>query len=94
MKTLKKCVRNPARPERCIAESYLAEECIAFCSEFLKQSIHVKEKEVRNEEFENDVILEGHPISKTTSITLIDKEKDIAHCSVLLNTTIMDPFLE
>ncbi|XP_020258863.1 uncharacterized protein LOC109835292 [Asparagus officinalis] len=94
MKTLKKCVRNPARPEGCIAESYLAEECIAFCSEFLKQSIHVKEKEVRNEEFENDVIFEGRPISKTTSITLTDKEKDIAHRSVLLNTAIMDPFLD
>ncbi|XP_020266364.1 uncharacterized protein LOC109841838 [Asparagus officinalis] len=81
MNTLKKCVRNPARPKGCIVESYLAEVCIAFCSEFLKQSIHVKEKEVRNEEFENDVIFEGRSISKTTSITLINKEKDIAHRS-------------
>ncbi|KAK9901035.1 hypothetical protein M0R45_002304 [Rubus argutus] len=28
MKTLKDYVRNPARPEGCIAESYLADECI------------------------------------------------------------------
>ncbi|XP_010490106.1 PREDICTED: uncharacterized protein LOC104767831 [Camelina sativa] len=30
-KVLKDFVRNPARPEGCIAESYLAEECMEFC---------------------------------------------------------------
>ena len=30
MKVLKDFVRNPARPEGCIAESYLAEECMNF----------------------------------------------------------------
>ncbi|KAK9929509.1 hypothetical protein M0R45_026605 [Rubus argutus] len=30
MKTLKDYVRNPARPEGCIAESYLADECMSF----------------------------------------------------------------
>ncbi|CAH9051690.1 unnamed protein product [Cuscuta epithymum] len=94
MKALKKCVRNTARPEGCIAESYLAEECIAFCREFLEKSLHVEENEVRNVEFENDTILEGRPISKTTAIMLTDKEKNIAHRSVILNTSIMDPFVQ
>ncbi|XP_013594286.1 PREDICTED: uncharacterized protein LOC106302291 [Brassica oleracea var. oleracea] len=44
MKVLKDFVRNPARPEGCIAESYLAEECIRFCSEFLKKTTNVQEK--------------------------------------------------
>ncbi|XP_020865779.1 uncharacterized protein LOC110224236 [Arabidopsis lyrata subsp. lyrata] len=41
MKVLKDFVRNPARPEGCIAESYLAEECVQFCSDFLKKSTSV-----------------------------------------------------
>ena len=38
MKVLKDFVRNPARPEGCIAEAYLAEECVWFCSQFLKKN--------------------------------------------------------
>lgn len=94
MKTLKDYVRNNARPEGCIAESYLAEECMRFCGDFLKKSIHVEEKEVRNDDFANEVILEGRPISGSTSITLSDREKTIAHLAVLMNTAVLDPYLE
>ncbi|XP_013607705.1 PREDICTED: uncharacterized protein LOC106314372 [Brassica oleracea var. oleracea] len=38
MKVLKDFVRNLARPEGCIAEAYLAEECVRFCSQFLKKN--------------------------------------------------------
>ncbi|CAE6012555.1 unnamed protein product [Arabidopsis arenosa] len=58
MKVLKDFVRNPARPEGCIAESYLAEECVQFCSDFLKKSTSVEEKLDRNTEYENISILE------------------------------------
>jgi len=70
MKVLKDFVRNPARPEGCIAESYLAEECIRFCSEFLKKTTNVQEKVDRNMEYENNSILEGRPISSGTTFTL------------------------
>ena len=35
MKVIKNFVRNRYRPECCIAESYLIEEAIEFCSDFL-----------------------------------------------------------
>lgn len=70
MKVLKDFVRNPARPEGCIAESYLAEECIPFCSEFLKKTTNVQEKVDRNMEYENNSILEGRLISSGTTFTL------------------------
>jgi hypothetical protein len=37
MKVLKGYVRNRYHPEGCIAESYIGEESVEFCSEFLKQ---------------------------------------------------------
>ncbi|XP_013694784.2 uncharacterized protein LOC106398827 [Brassica napus] len=72
MKVLKDFVRNPARPEGCIAESYLAEECIRFCNEFLKKTTNVQEKVDRNMEYDNNSILEGRLIS-TVNISNICK---------------------
>ena len=36
MKKLKNYVRNKARPEGCIAEGYVAEEALTFCSMYLR----------------------------------------------------------
>ena len=36
MKKFKNYVRNKARPEGCIAESYVAEEALSFCSMYLR----------------------------------------------------------
>ncbi|XP_022883480.1 uncharacterized protein LOC111400296 [Olea europaea var. sylvestris] len=38
MKTLKGYVRNHSRPEGCIAKRYLADECMHFCSGYMKQA--------------------------------------------------------
>ena len=35
MHTLKEFVRNRARPEGSIAEAYIADECLTFCSRYL-----------------------------------------------------------
>jgi len=35
MKTLKGHVRNMARPEACMAEGYIEDECIGFLTEYL-----------------------------------------------------------
>ena len=36
MKTLKEYVRNRNHPEACIMESYIAEEAVKFCSEYVE----------------------------------------------------------
>ncbi|XP_020874040.1 uncharacterized protein LOC110226484 isoform X2 [Arabidopsis lyrata subsp. lyrata] len=94
MKVLKDFVRNPARPEGCIAESYLAEECVRFCSDFLKKTTNVEEKLDRNIEYESNSILEGRPISAATSFSLSDMEKKVAHLDVLHNTAVMDKYVD
>ena len=94
MKVLKDFVRNLARPEGCIAESYLAEECIRFCSEFLKKTTNVQEKVDRNMEYENNSILEGRPISSGTTYTLTEMEKRVAHLAIIQNMAIVEPYVE
>lgn len=91
---LKDFVRNPARPEGCIAESYLAEECVRFCSDFLKKTISVEEELERNTEYESNSILEGRPISTATSVTLSDVDKKIAHLAVIQNMAVVDTYVE
>lgn len=95
MKTLKAFVKNYARPEACMAEGYLARECIAFCLEFLHNYVHVQAKVNRNEDVETNVLtLEGRPFQKATEVTLTDKERNIAHRYVLMNMAGMNPYVE
>ena len=95
MKTLKAYVKNYVRPEACMAEGYLAGECMAFCLEFLKESLPVEEPINRNEDIDvNPLILEGRPLQKAVEVTLSDKERDIAHRYVLMNMEVMTPYIE
>ena len=94
---LKDFVRNPARPEGCSAEAYLAEECIRcvrFCSEFLKKTTSYEEKPERKTEFESSSILEGRPISIATCSVLSEKDKNIVHLAVIHNMAIVEPYFE
>lgn len=94
MKVLKDFVRNTARPEGCIAEAYLAEECVRFCSEFLKKTTSSVEKPERNTEFESSSILEGRPISAGTCCVLSEKDLAIVHLAVIQNMAIVEPYVE
>ncbi|CAE6010378.1 unnamed protein product [Arabidopsis arenosa] len=94
MKVLKHFVRNTARPEGCIAECYLAEECIQFCNEFLKKTTNVQEKVDRNTEYDNSSILEGRPISTGKTFSLTEMEKKIAHMAVIQNMALVDPYVD
>ena len=94
MKTLKDYVRNYARPEGCIAESYLATECMLFFNEFLNKSGHIEEKGARNEDYESSRILEGRPISVLKTIKFPVNEKESAHLAVLMNMAVVEPFIE
>ncbi|KAL8121111.1 hypothetical protein AgCh_018032 [Apium graveolens] len=44
---LKSYVRNRSKPEGCIAEGYLVEECLSFCSRFLSDERETKHTEVK-----------------------------------------------
>ena len=95
MKTLKAFVKNHARPEACMAEGYLVGVCVAFCLEFLKDSVPVQEAVYRNEDIEADrIVVEGRPLQTGIEVTLSNKHRDIAHRYVLMNMASLDPFLE
>lgn len=95
MKTLKSYVKNYARPEACMAEGYMAGECVAFCMEFLKTSVPILESANRNEDLEPDEhIFEGRPINKSKTVQLTKKEMEIAHRYVLMNTAMLTPYVE
>ncbi|XP_024009593.1 uncharacterized protein LOC112084601 [Eutrema salsugineum] len=94
MKILKDYVRNPARPEGCIAESYLSKKCMQFCNLFLKKTTSVEDIPERNVEYESRTILEGRPISAAKTITLNEIDKNIAHLAVLQNTALVEPYVE
>ena len=71
LKTLKAYVKNYARLEACMAEGYLAGECMPFCMEFLKESLPVEEslpieEPINcNEDIDvNPLILEGRPLQR------------------------------
>lgn len=93
MKTLKSFVKNYARPEACMAEGYMAGECLTFCLEFLKSSVPAWEIANRNEDLAPDD-LEGRPIHKAKAVILTEKEREIAHRYVLMNTALLTPYVE
>ncbi|XP_013745892.1 uncharacterized protein LOC106448572 [Brassica napus] len=95
MKTLKAFVKNFARPEACMAEGYLAGECLAFCMEFLQKSVPVEEALTRNEDVETTQnVLEGRTLHKAKEVSLTDKERDVAHRYILMNTAVIDPYVQ
>lgn len=91
---LKAFVRNRARPEGCIAECYLAEECTRFCSEYTKQAAEIGERVGRNQDIACDEPIEGRPISAGKAIDLDNETINIAHRYVLFNTDEVQPYIE
>ncbi|KAK9286407.1 hypothetical protein L1049_014803 [Liquidambar formosana] len=94
MKILKGYVRNYAQPKGCIAKCYLAEECMRFCSGYMKKEVGLDDRQSRNQDFEIDAILEGHPISKGISIISTDETLQNAHYCVLFNAAEVEPYLK
>ena len=89
MKVLKGYVRNRNRPEGCIAECYIAEEAIEFCTEYLSNvdaigisiSANIYQKV-------------GAPIPGGQVVTIDSNLWLHAHHYVLENTTIVQPYIE
>jgi len=79
-------VRNRNYPEGSIAEGYLADECLTFCSRYLKDDVQTKfNKLPRN--------LDG-PIGNGVMATLQPLEWEQAHRYVLFNCELTKSFVK
>lgn len=88
--TLKKYVRNRSHPEGSIAEGYLAEECLTFCTRYLHDVDTKLTRPIRN--YEGD--LTGRHLGKGKLFLLDNIEWEQAHRYVLANSNAIAPFRE
>ena len=95
-------MRNRSRPEGSIAEGYLAEECLTFCSRYLHG---VETRSTRAPRNYDDGTIEtnqmslifsrpGRALGKETSINLKHDAGGQMHRYILFNCTEVAPFLE
>lgn len=94
---LKDYVRNRAYPEGSIAEGYVAEECLTFCSRYLQGVETVFNRPQRHGDFvENAEFFKfstaGKILGKTASIVLDQKSLAQAHRYVLLHSDIISEY--
>jgi hypothetical protein len=98
----KKWTRNKARPEGCIAECYLAEESLTFCSRYLRGIETRLNREQRNVDV--DIVETGQrldvfsqrvrPLGAAKLVTLDANDFDRARWYVLSNCNETAPYLE
>lgn len=96
---LKSNVRNKAHPEGSIAEGYLVEECLIFCSRYLEGVETRFNRPVRNYDTVRDehstpylFLTAGQPIGEVDVITLDEMAWVQAHRYVLFHHNIVEPF--
>ena len=85
MRVLKGYVRNKNRPEGCIAQCYIVEEAIEFCSEFLTELDPIGVPFARKEE---------KPFGEANVIEVDRVSLNQAHLYVLHNTNDVQPYIE
>lgn len=90
MKTLKGYVRNHYRPEGCMAECYVAEEALEFCSDSLENMKSIGNPHDRADERNRT----GKPLSQATICVVNSKLLDQAHLYVLGNTADVEPYIK
>ena len=99
---LKSYVRNKAQAEGLIAEGYMVEESLTFCSKYLDgieivfNRLHRVDDEPNNVSCNGSTLFPpiGKPVGSFTYFTLSTKEKLQAHRHVLTNCPIVDPFIQ
>ena len=94
MKDLKGYVKNRSNPEGCIAERYLAEEITQFCGGYINEAAEIGVQTRRNEDFEDETILEGRPLGEGKIKPISPSMLEIAHRFVWANTAEVDPWRE
>lgn len=97
--TLKRYVRNRARPEGSIAEAYIADECLTFCSKYMDDVETKFNREPRNKGFSNEeaytVDVFGHGVNFTSAPELVydDSAIDQMVWYVLNNCSQVDKYM-
>lgn len=98
---LKNFVRNKAQPEANIAEAYLADECVVFCSRYLESNnlLHnhgTRHKETPNLEFPSLAMFPqvGRPTKGCQVVTLDNKTLAQAHRYIISNCSELQPYRE
>lgn len=100
MGKLKSFVRNKAQPEGSIAESWISEEILTFCSRYFDNEIETRFNRVGrvdDDPFESASSLfpnVGKPIGGSSYFTLTPTELLQAHRHVLINCPEAQPFIE
>lgn len=92
MKVLKGYVRNRNRPEGCIAECYIAEEALEFCSEYLSEVDAIGVPSTRNMSTDDKKMGKALPGGRVFKID--QKQWEQAHGHVLDNTPDVQPYIE
>lgn len=91
MKLLKGHVRTYYRPEASMAQGYIKDETLGYITEYLAEYKHVTRR-VWNSDEEECVI--GEVLQGLATIKKVSTEiMAMAHLYVLLNTTVMEPWL-
>lgn len=85
-------MRNRARPEGSIAEGYLIEECMTFCSRYLDDVESKLTRPVRNSD--SSGVERDRSLGKRQSFTLSELQKKQAHRYVLFNYEGIGPYRE
>ncbi|KAL0553624.1 hypothetical protein IC582_007524 [Cucumis melo] len=93
MKVIKNSMRNRYRPEGCIAESYLIEEAIEFCSDFLS-GVDPVGLGTRKSQDHLDTSNIGRPLSMGVPFKPEQELLRQAHRYVLENTIDVQPYME
>ncbi|XP_042472164.1 uncharacterized protein LOC122054799 [Zingiber officinale] len=94
MKMLIGYVKNRARPEGCIAEYYLAEERMRFCSAYIKKAACIGLRSNRNEDLENGVVEEIDPYIKMHIEELKQIDRRFSSNETLLQKRHMETFAQ
>ncbi|KAL6193972.1 hypothetical protein ACLB2K_035056 [Fragaria x ananassa] len=81
-------VKNHARPEGSIAENYLADECLRFCGQYMKQVDAISSRRKRNEGVDDETIVEGSTLLKGRSVILSDSIMCEANVEGILSDTL------
>lgn len=100
---LKRYVRNKGHPEGSIAEGYLLEECLTFCSRYMEdiETQFNKEDRVYDCDDHGDADdrlpifkTSGRAVGKVTPRSLTTQEWEDLHFYVLNNCEEVKPFIE
>ena len=94
MKILKGYIKNGSRLEGCIAEHYMAKECVRFCLDYLKQSIGIGVRQNHNNDVQREPIADGRSISKGIVKQLRAELLEATHRYVLFNNTKMEQYVQ